>query len=91
METSTALLAMLLVLAQDGPGRGEDPSRAGGALLVVGIALVVVLLAAGALFLVSRVARSRRARSAEAVRSPLPSEEGKAVVERPVTRRPRTS
>ena len=59
-------------------GRGEDPGGAGGVLGVIGIALAVVLVAGGALYLVTRSFRARREknRSAQAVEQPLPSEQG---------------
>jgi len=60
-------------------GRGEDPGGAGGVLVVIGIALAVVLIATGALYLVTRSFRTRREknRSAQAVEQPLPSEQGR--------------
>ena len=68
--------AVLTYIAQ---GRGEDPGGAGGVLLIVGIALGVVLIAGGALYLVTRSFRARREknRSAETVEQPLPSEQGR--------------
>lgn len=76
MDPLIALLDVLFLTA-DEPGRGDDPGGIGGVLVVVGIALLVLLLAAGALFLVSRLMRSRRDRQAHTARAPLPSEEGR--------------
>jgi hypothetical protein len=73
----TGSLATAFFLAADEPGRGGDPSGAGGVLLVVGIAVLAVLVAGTALFLVSRLMRSRRDRQAQTARAPLPSEEGR--------------
>jgi multisubunit Na+/H+ antiporter MnhB subunit len=77
----TALASPLhaTVLNYIAEGRGEDPSGAGGVLLVVGIALAVLLIAGSALYLVSRSFRTRRAKnqSAETVERPLPSEQGR--------------
>lgn len=60
-------------------GRGQDPGGAGGVLLVVGIAAAALLIAAVALYLVTRSFRARREknRSAETVERPLPSEQGR--------------
>jgi hypothetical protein len=72
----TILLGAALLVAADEPGRGDDPGGVGGVLIVVGIAVLVALIAAGALFLVSR-ARSRQNRRPQTTRAPLPSEEGR--------------
>ena len=71
--------ATLLLLVSEGPGRGGDPSGVGGVLVVVGIAVLVALTAAAALFLALRGIRARRSadRSAEPVEQPLPSEQGR--------------
>lgn len=60
-------------------GRGEDPSGAGGVLLVAGIALAVLLIAGTALFFVSRTVRARRAggQAEGPSEQPLPSEQGR--------------
>jgi hypothetical protein len=70
------LVGVTLVLAADEPGRGDDPGGVGGVLIVVGIAVLVALIAAVALFMVSR-ARSRGNRRPQTTRAPLPSEEGR--------------
>jgi hypothetical protein len=77
MALLTASLATFFFLIADEPGRGDDPSGSGGVVTVVGIALLVVLIAAGALFLVSRMARKRRESDRDAGTAPLPSEEGR--------------
>ena len=77
MATATTLLATAYFLIADEPGRGDDPSGGGGVLIVVGIAVLAVLIAGGALFAVSRLMRSRRERQADTARGPLPSEEGR--------------
>lgn len=60
-------------------GRGEDPSGAGGVVLVAGVALAGLLIAVAAVFLVSRTIRARRIGSQAHERSeqPLPSEQGR--------------
>ncbi len=72
----TAIATYVTYLAE---GRGEDPSGAGGVLLVAGIALAVLLIAGTAVFLVSRTIRARRVGSQAHGRSeqPLPSEQGR--------------
>lgn len=72
----TTLLGVTLLLAADEPGRGDDPGGVGGILIVVGIAVLVALIAAVALFMVSR-ARRRGNRRPQTTRAPLPSEEGR--------------
>jgi hypothetical protein len=51
-------LTNLAVLAA-GSGRGHDPSGIGGAAIVVGIAVLVLVLALSAYFVISRYARTR--------------------------------
>lgn len=79
MTSATASLATTFFLIADEPGRGDDPSGAGGVVTVVGIALLATLIAVAALFLVSRLVRKRREsdREAQTTRAPLPSEEGR--------------
>ena len=76
---TAAAVKVALVLAQS-PGRSENPSDAGGVLIVVGIALGVLLVAAVALTLLLRARRGRGA-AAPATdasdRSELPSEQGR--------------
>ena len=73
------VIGTLLFLVGEGPGRGEDASGPGGVLIVIGIALLVALTAAAALFLLPRVLRGRRSadRSSGESERPLPSEEGR--------------
>lgn len=79
MTIATAFLTTFFFLIADEPGRGDDPSGAGGVVTVVGIALLATLIALAALFLVMRMARRRREsdREARTARAPLPSEEGR--------------
>jgi hypothetical protein len=79
MTGAIGSLAAFFFLIADEPGRGDDPSGAGGVVTVVGIALLALLIALGALFLITRLVRRRRDTDAEGrtVRAPLPSEEGR--------------
>ncbi len=73
------LFGAALFLVSEGPGRGEDPSDAGGVLLVVGIALLSVIIAIAAVYLVIRLYQRRREanRGARTVERPIPAEEGR--------------
>jgi hypothetical protein len=53
------LVAILLFAVDEGPGRGDNPSAAGGILLVLGIALAVVALAVLGLALTGQLKRLR--------------------------------
>jgi hypothetical protein len=80
MAGAIVFLGDFFFLIADEPGRGDDPSGAGGVVTVVGIALLAVLVAGGVLFLITRMARRRRGEAepeGSAARAPLPSEEGR--------------
>ena len=54
------LLALFLLAADEGPGRGDDPSGAGGVLIILGVILAVAILAAVAFRLLTSTARKHR-------------------------------
>ena len=53
------LVTLLLFAADDGPGRGENASGAGGVLMVVGIAFGLLALALLVLLLTGQLSRLR--------------------------------
>ena len=57
MATATALL---LLAADEGPGRGDNPSGVGGVLIIAGIIAAVVLAAAVGVWLVTSLSKRRR-------------------------------
>ena len=76
---TAALVPAATALLAQSTGRGETASDAGGVLIVVGIALLALLVAAAVLYALTRRARSRRAAepSTEGDERPLPSEQGR--------------
>ena len=50
----------LLLAADEGPGRGDDPSPLGGVLTIVGVILLVAAVAAAGLWLAVTLSRRRK-------------------------------
>lgn len=73
------LADVLLFLQTESPGRGGDVEGAGGIVLIVGIAVAVLVIAAAAGLLVMRGYRRRReaAGTGETVRHETASEQGR--------------
>jgi hypothetical protein len=58
---TTAIYTAVLTLAQtEGPGRGDNPSEAGGVLIIVGVILLAMLVIGTGCYLVARSTTRRR-------------------------------
>ena len=54
-----SLATLLLAAADEGPGRGNDPSGIGGGAILAGIIILVIIGAIVAYIVVSRMQRTR--------------------------------
>lgn len=58
---TAAIYVALLTLAQsDGPGRGDNPSEAGGAFILVGAVVLAILMVGAGCYFVMRSTTRRR-------------------------------
>lgn len=58
--TAAIYMAALTLAQSDGPGRGDNPSEAGGALIIVGAIVLAILVVGTGCYLVARSTTRRR-------------------------------
>ncbi|HEX2161180.1 MAG TPA: hypothetical protein VHF88_05090 [Thermoleophilaceae bacterium] len=58
--TATLYTALLLLAQSDGAGRGDNPSEAGGALILVGAVILAILMVGAGVYFVMRSTTRRR-------------------------------
>lgn len=57
---ATIYTATFMLAQSDGAGRGDNPSEAGGVLIIVGVILLAAAVIAAVCFLVARATARRR-------------------------------
>jgi hypothetical protein len=57
---ATIYTAALTLAQSDGAGRGDNPSEAGGVLIVIGVILLAALVIGSACYLIARATARRR-------------------------------
>lgn len=57
---ATVYTAALALAQSEGPGRGDNPSEAGGVLIIVGVIVLAALVIGTACYLVARATARRR-------------------------------